>query len=577
MLADMMRGQDKEALKRSLMDHGGFTEGEAYDIMRNMFPNSVKDNGRQASLKHRNSIFEGHKEEVTRLNGDKDTITLNDFIHTNALEVLEPYLRRTAGSIALAKHLDVYKAGDIGNLIADATKNLLGAEFKSPHQIEAIRKDLQFAFDRVQGIPQEDFSPLRKAAQMFQDFNIIRLMGGAVWNQATELSQIVGSMGWKATLGANAELRSLRRDLATGRAPHDILDHLENVIGGVGAEYVERMQFSAKDDWVRNKGDTKFNRALDALDNKLSKFAKGTLDYTGMTPLMIQQKRVHAVALVNHFVNVAKGAKSKLLTPERVAWMGMSQDEFKSVLKAIDKYTAPKQGEYGKSHSMDFAKWVKESPDTHSMFMTAIHRESRRVVQENDLASMIPIMGTTLGKTVFQFQNFTMHGWNKSLMFAMNHRDWSTRSTVLHGSFLASLAYMGRTYASSIGMDSEKRKEFLDKRFSTKQIVANSFGRISQASLLPVAFDTVSPFPMFNGMRTTSDLSSIASNPTYSFINGLISLKNIPRNAMSDEYQTSSKDIQTWGKLLPLNNVVPISSFLNSIANDYPHSEHQGN
>lgn len=580
LLEDIMRGTDKDALKHSLMTNGGFDEREALAIIEDMFPTAAKgaknDSGRMASLKHRNTISETFTETWTRSDGSKVEVSLNDFIHANAFDVVEPYLRRTAGSVALAKHLDIYKTNHVDERIMEATTNKLGSQFKNHAELEKYRKDLKFAFERIQGLPQEDFSTLNKSMEMWRNFNVIRLMGGAVWNQATEMAQIIGSMGWKTTLSAIPELRALRRDIASGKAPNDILDHLENAIGGVGSEYVARLDFKASDDWVRHKGDTKFNRVLDALDTGTKKMARGVLDYTGMTPLMIQQKRVHAVALVNHFVNVAnKGEASKLFTPERLAWMGLSDADLKNVLSAIKKHTRETQGEFSKTHKMDFDGFAKENPQEYSKLMTAIHRESRRVVQENDLASMIPLMGTTLGKTVFQFMNFSMHGWNKSMLFAMNHRDWSTLSTVMHGSLFASLAYMGRTMMSASGQDEEKRQEFLDKRMATGQIVANSFGRLSQASLLPVAFDTISPFPMFSGMRTTSDLSSFASNPTYQALNGLISMKKLIRNGVSDEYQTTERDIRTWGKLLPLNNVVPISTLLNSLANDYPGSEDQ--
>ena len=578
LMEDIMRGTDKDALKASLKANGGFSDFEAQQIIDDMFPDISKagrDSGRMASLKHRNTISETYTETWTRSDGTKVEVSLNDFIHTNAFDVVEPYLRRTAGSVALAKHLDIYKAGQIDDAILDATTNKLGSEFKKPAQLAKYRKDLKFAFERIQGLPQEEFTALNKSMEMWRNFNVIRLMGGAVWNQATELSQIVGTMGWKATLSALPELRALRRDLATGKAPNDILDHLENTIGGVGSEYVARMEFTAKDDWVRNKGDTGFNRKLDALDTGTRKLARGVLDYTGMTPLMIQQKRVHAVALVNHFVNTAKGSPSTFLSKERLAWMGLGDGDYANLLKAIDKHTTPSSGQYGKSHKMDFAAFAKEDPRAYSQFMTAIHRESRRVIQENDLGSMIPLMGTTLGKTVFQFMNFAMHGWNKSLQFSLNHRDWSTLSAVLHGSLFASIAYMGRTLMTAQGMEGDKQREFMEKRLATGQIVANSFGRLSQASLLPVAFDTISPYPLFNGMRTTSDLSSMASNPTYQAVNGLISMKKLIRNGISDEYQTTEKDVKTWGKLLPLNNVYPVSTILNSLANDYPSSEEQ--
>lgn len=579
LLEDMMRGTDKESLKASLKANGGFDDAGAQAIIDDMFPSIAKassDSGRISSLKHRNTIDETFRETWDRADGTKVEVGLNDFIHSNAFDVVEPYLRRTAGSVALAKHLDIYKANHIDDAIMEATTNKLGSEFKNQAELAKYRKDLKFAFERIQGLPQEDFTALNKSMEMWRNFNVIRLMGGAVWNQASELSQIVGSMGWKTTLQALPELKALRRDIATGKAPNDILDHLENTIGGVGSEYVARMEFKGSDDWVRHKGDTAFNRKLDALDTGTKKLAKGVLDYTGMTPLTIQQKRVHAVALVNHFVNAAQeGKASSFMTPDRLAWMGMGEGDLAKVLSAIKKHTKEADGEFSKSHKMDFDGFQKENPQEYSKFMTAIHRESRRAVQENDLASMIPLMGSTLGKTVFQFMNFSMHGWNKSLMFAMNHRDWSTLSTVLHGSLFASLAYMGRTMLGSQGMDAEKRQEYLEKRMGAKQIVANSFGRIAQVSLLPVAFDTISPYPLFSGMRTTSDLSSFASNPTYQAVNGLISMKKLIRNGVSDEYQTTSKDVRTWGKLVPLNNVYPISGFLNSLANDYPNSENQ--
>lgn len=576
MLDDLLKGTDRDALKNSLMLNGGYSEAEALRIMDDMIPGRATDAGRtMASLKHRNTIRETHTEQWTTKDGTKMEVSLNDFIHSNAFDVVEPYLRRTAGSVALAKHLDIYKMGDIDRVIAEATGNKLGQEFKSIPDIQKLRKDLKFAFERVQGLPQEEFSTLNKGLEMWRNFNVIRLMGGAVWNQASELSQIIGTMGWKTTLAALPELRALRRDIATGKAPHDILDHLENTIGGVGSDYVARLEFKAGDDWVRNKGDTRFNRWLDSADTGTRKLAKGVLDYTGMTPLMIQQKRVHAIALVNHFVNVANGKAAGFLTKDRLAWMGMSEDDFGKVLSGIKQFTKPADGEFSKTFKMDFAGWQKADPESYSKFMTAIHRESRRVIQENDLGSMIPLMGTTLGKTVFQFMNFSMHGWNKSLMFAMNHRDWSTLSTVLHGSLFASIAYMGRTLLGAGGMEADKRQQYLDKRMSVGQIVTNSFGRISQASVLPNMFDTISPYPLFSGMRTTSDLSNLASNPTYQAINGLLSMKKLIRNGVSDEYQTTEKDIRTWGRLLPLNNVFPVTTFLNHLANDYPHNEKQ--
>lgn len=580
LMGDLLQGTDREALKQSLVLNGGYSEAEAMFIIKDMIPSRSSDSGAlQANFKHRSSINEKYTETLQTADGQSIKMGLNDFTNSNALTSMEIYLRRTAGNVALSEHLGIHKVGDISKAIHAATENKFGSSERASADVARNRGDLKFAIDRIQGIPQEEFTGLNKALEMWRNFNVIRLMGGTVWNQAAEMSQIVGSMGWRAVLAAIPELRSLSRDMATGKAPHDILEHLENTIGGAGSEFIKRMDFKLSDDWVRNKGDTAWNRRLDAMDTKLKQVAKGTLDYTGMTPLMIQQKRVHAVALVNHFVNDATGkAKSTFLTADRLAWMGMDKEAFDAVQASLKKYTSPTKGEYGQTFKLDFENWVKESPDTHAKFMEAIHRETRRVIQENDLASMIPIMGTTLGQTVFQFMNFSMHGWNKSLMFAANHRDFSTLSTVMHGGLFSALAYMGRSMVSSVGMTDEQKTKFMTERMSTKQIVANSMGKIAQASLLPNLYDSTLgnlTGTMFSGMRTTSDISSIASNPTLSAINGVLSLGKIGKNAISGESQTTQHDIKQWGKLLPLNNVAPISTLLNSLANDYPISAKQ--
>ena len=574
LLEELMRGQDKDALKHSLIHNGGFSETEAKKIMEDMFPTKAKDTGSlMASLKHRNTIDETHVETWKSKSGDTVQIGLNDFIHSNAFDVIEPYLRRTASSVALAKHLDVYKVGDIDRLIEGATHNKLGNEYMHKVDVDRYRKDLKFAFERIQGIPQEDFTGLNKSLEMWRNFNVIRLMGGAVWNQMNELAQITGSMGWKATLAAIPELRALKRDIATGKAPHDFLDHLENTIGGAGSEYVARLDFKAADDWVRHKGDTKFNRWLDKADNGLKKVARGVLAYTGMTPLMIQQKRIHAIALVNHWINHAHGKiESKFLNPERLAWMGMDEAQAKEVFNALKTYATPKNGLFSKTFKIDVDRWIKESPETHSRFMTAIHRETRRAIQENDLASMVPIMGTTLGQTMFQFMNYTMQAWNKQLMHSLNHRDMVSAMSLSHGLMISAVTYFGRTMVESIGKSEEERQKFMEDRLNGKQWLSNTVGRVSQASMLPTLFDTVSPVPLFNGMRTTSDVSNIASNPTLSAVNTLLSMKKIVANAASSERQTTEADVKQWLKLAPLNTTVVFSNIYNMLASEFPQS-----
>lgn len=573
-LENMLRGFDRDSLKESFIKHGNMTEDEATQLLAQMFPKKDKANPLTKNLKSRSSLDETYSEQILMPDGTTHTMSLNDFIDTRTFDVLEAYLRRTAGSVSLANQMDVYKASDIERLIKNATEQSFGSALPGD-RITAVRENLNFTFDRVLGRPVEQFTVGNKLLEMWRGFNVTRLMGGAVYNQVQELSQIIGSMGWKTTLKAIPELRALVRDAKSGKVANEMLDQLENLTGGAGADLLRRTDFSPRDEWVRQRGDTALNQWLDRADNALSQTSSGVLKYTGMTGVMIQQKRIHAIAMINHFVEAANG-KKLAFSADRLAWMGLDPQDTQKVLDGIKSYHSPKQG--SRVGSVDFEKWQANDPETYAKFIVAYQREARRVVQENDLASMIPIMGKGWGQTLFQFMNFSLQGWNKSMMFAMNHKDYQTLSTVLHGSMFAAATYIARTNAQMAGMSAEERADFAEKRLSTKQIVANSIGRIAQVSIMPMLIDsTIAPTPIFSGARTTSNVTDfVGSNPTLSAISSALAMpRKIALAAASDEVQVSEKDVRNWMKLLPMNNVVGISNVLNSIAADYPNSDKQ--
>lgn len=571
---DMLKGYDKEALKDSLMRVGKMTDGEAQDLIDAMFPRKDGTGALTRNLKRRSVIDEMYTEDIQLKDGTNYSMSVNDFIDTRTFDVLNAYFSRTAGAISLANNLDVYKQSDIAKSILKATEAGFMTNMNES-QLASLRKNLQFTFDRILSRPVENFTPFNKSLEMWRSFNVTRLMSLAVFNQVIEMSQIIGMMGWKTTLKAIPELGKLVRDVKTGKVANDILDNLENIMGGAGADIIRRHDFSLRDDWVREVGDTPFNRWLDKADNLISRGADGVLKYSGMTGLMVQQKRIHAIAVVNHFLDVANGTKKMAFTPERLAWMGLEPSDVDAILANMKQFHKAPRGNK-KLGTVDFDAWNAADPESYSKFIVAFQRESRRVIQENDLASMVPIMGTGLGQTMFQFMNFSLQGWNKSLLFAMNHKDFATLSTILHGSMFAAISYIARTNLQMAGMSPSEQREFANKRLSSQQIVANSFGRIAQVSLLPVLIDsTIAPTPIFSGARTTSNVTDfLGSNPTVSSLSTLLAMpRRLTRNALSDEYQTTEKDVQQYFRLLPLNNAIGISQYLNSIAADYPSRE----
>ena len=582
-LTDMVRGQDRPALMESLKDILNLEDDEAARLA-DVITGQTKDaNGQlSGSLKHRSNINEKFVGGVgTAIEG----VSLKDFVKTNAFNITEGYNDRMSGLISLAKNMDIYRVSDISKAIGEAVKDTeVGAGGITPKQgrnqlLTNAAKDLQFAFDRILGVPQvEGFSPWRKGAEMLRNFNVIRLMSGAVYNQLVETSTLAGTVGWKAMIKSVPEMGGLFRDMTTGNLSNEVLNHIENYTGGAGGEYLQRLDYASHTAWRDHMGDTKAAGVLDKLDYLISKGASGVLNKTGMTGLMVQQKRNFALSFVNGLIDISHGIEhggAAYLTKERLAHLGYSEEDFGKLKVALKKYTSETQEGVilPEIKKFDIKGFMGEEPELHHQLMTAVMRESDRVIQENDLAAMVPFMGTTVGQLGFQFMGFSMQAWNKQLMYSMHHRDAATVNTMFHGLFFGTLVYSARIYQQSLGMEESARKEYLAKHLTPAKAIANGFSRMGASSMLPNLASTFIPnaAELFSGGRTTSDLSGLMSNPTLGLANSVITLaKKSVTNPLDPQKQFNRADMNSLSKLMPLNNMIGINNVLNSINSHYP-------
>ena len=576
LISGLLQGRDLDAMRESLMTHGGFTAHDADTIIQGMKPVDTDKGAVTSNLKHRNFIDESYVDGVTGL-------SLKDFVDTNATRVMRGYVDRQAGAISAAHHLDIYKQGDWSAALAKATSPGLGTHLTEA-QIEEMRTLLQFSYDRLIGVPVENPTKVGKVMEMFRNFNVIRLMGGAVFNQMSEMGQVLGSLGLGVVSRAIPEYSRLKAAIKAGAAT-DEAKFFKDLYDGVGATLTERMDFGASDDWVKLTGqnDT-FTKSLDWLDNGLRKGASGLLKYTGMTKLTAIQRKVHATGMVNHIMDLARtqtvrtsaggtvnvGKESALFSKERLAWMGMTEADFTALKSALLKHEKADK-------STMWAKMQQDDPDLYAKLITAIHRESKRVVQENDLGSMVPIMGKGAAQTFFQFQNFAFQAWNKAMLHGMHQRDGVAFAQMAYTSMFGSLVYMARQQAQSMGMDETTRAEFMEKQFNPVKVsIGGGIFRTAQASLMPNIVGTVLPTDWLQGTKTTSDVTSIFSAPAVQTVKAVGSMIKDPmRAALDDEYQIAQRDVKQWSRLIPFNNFLGQSLIGNFLAKDFPSSNNE--
>lgn len=578
LLSDLVSGVDKNALKMSLMKNGGMSEGEALNVIEDMFPSKPKKSAvANSNLKGRTDINETYTATMMTKDGEQIEVSLNDFTDTNLEKNLHSYFKRMAGDIAFAHKIDIYNNSGWENLLNKTVRRDLGdPELIPEEKLNKWRKDLNWYRDMVKGIPQEASTWWTRSLDMAMKYNVVRLMGMAGLNQAIEWGNLVGSLGHSSLIRAGKDLDGLYRDARTGAAPNDIVDQIENLTGGAGSDFVKHAGIGNEDHWVRNGGDTKWNQRLDKASTLLSRSAHKVYKYNGMLGQMVQQQRMFTIGAVNHWFKIATGeAKSSFwLTPKRLSWMGIDDNMFTRITENIRKYATAKEGVSGQeAKTVDFSKWQKEDAESMWHFLWGMERESRRVVQENDMASALPLFDGSIGKAFFQFQGFGFHAWDKALMHGLSQKDYVIFSSIMHGGFVASLQYIGRTYMATLGMSQDTKRKYLERRLTAQQIVANSYGRVGFASILPQLVDTISPTPVFAGMRSTTDISSVFSSPVFQLINSGIATKKYIRNALSEDYQTTGRDVKATFNLLMLNNIPPMSILGNALAGKFPNTE----
>lgn len=570
---NMLRGFDRVSFKDSLIKIGGINPNDADRIIASMGkPSKGSDVGAfNGSLKRRSILDESYTEKILLKDGTTSEMSYRDLFDTDTVGLINQYFNKQAGAVSFSNNTGIYSIQGAKQIIAELTERGFGSKV-TDEQLSKMRKHLEDIVDMHLGRPLEDFTTMNKSLQMVADYNILTKAGMFVLNQITEMSQLLGSSMRRSVLRAVPEMGSLIRDTKTGKVSNEVIDALENLSGGPGTILLHHNPLSPSRVWTREKGDTPFNRWLDKGDTLLKAGTHNLFKYTGMTGVTMMQQRLMAVAMVNHFVDHAVNGKKLNISSDRLAWMGLGPEDAKAVMAGISQYHKTGKGRLGE---VDFTRWSQDDPKTFSKFIVAYQRESARVIQDNDLASMVPVMGKQIGKTVFQFMGFPLQAWNKSMLFAVNHRDMQTLNTVMWAIGFNMLMYTARTQVQMANMSAEEKMDFAEKRLSTSQIMLNAVGRIPQLSVLPNLFDTVSPVPLFSGMRTTTDLTDFVSgNPTLSTISSaLTSTKKLARNTGSEEYQTTEKDVKALFRLLPLNNVIGASAIINSVSSEFPSRE----
>ena len=506
----------KDQLKTRLGD--AFPEGEELieEALTGLFRSGKADTSTRSKFRVR--FDEGHSTPIYGADGQPSgTFRFTDLIENNAALLTSDYLREMSGRIGLARQgleseASWQKAMDTARAAAS------GQEGTNMAALEEHLDTLNLFRNATLGRPLragKDFPKLRRAARLMRNYNFARVMGMVGLAQWSELGNVLGTAGWRATLKHVPALRQIMKRAKSGQLSDAFQRELEDAVG-IGADDLLHDPFGRVDEFgaieeARWRG----------VDRKMAKVNEAVANWSLMTPTTNALERLAARAMTQHLADMAAG-RIKGLNPERLKALGLEGDMLGRVLDHLKPTSAGGKVELleggvsgAKVNRLNLDQW---DSDVSYAFRMAMQRYVRRAIQKNDPGDLFKFMTTDMGKLIFQFRTFAAVSFAKQLVHGVRHHDIHTFNSFLTAMLLGGLSYTATVYASGVARgDSEK---YLGERLTPAEVAKGAFYRAGFSSLLPQIADTLlytgGYDPMFAHTRSTGlSTQLIWGNPTF--------------------------------------------------------------
>ncbi|MDT3382482.1 hypothetical protein RNI52_34470 [Labrys neptuniae] len=597
-----LHGADRDTLKKALQDlASGLSEKEVDHILQVVTPKPT-DGATTSHAKRRAPYKNASTVKIAARDGTVSDFKMADLFRSDYLENYRSYTRTMSGNIAMALvrrenpnwHPELNP--DVPRYLIDgitgpADFDRMVNEMKSvwdgmdhiPYEkrIEAANreeKNLRWMYDRIVGKPEEfDSTRWGKAARLLRDYNFTRVMNQVGLAQVGELAGATAQLGLKATMQSVPAIRMFLRNARTGQLSDDFAREMESLTA-MGSEV-----FHGSFKHVEDSNGIQVNRSgqsalLNKVEDKLHTAKRITLYASGMAGIDTASRRLASYGTFNKIVNAAiedGQGRASGLNLERMRALGLSDDMTKRIFGQIRKYSTEVEAD-GSSRTYKtggFDKW--DDREAFSHLRSAVWRWSRQVIQENHLGQTNPFLSSPMMKIISQFRVFMLGSHTTQLLRNLNIRDMSAFSSMMMTSIFGTMAYAAQVHLNSIGRSD--REDYLKERLSFAKLSAAFVQRGSWSSIIPQLADTglqVFGQKAFFDTRASGTGSGLFGNPTLDLIGGVPkALGGFSRAAMGDGYAQS--DARNAARLLPFQNMLPITALLNAMISSQPERVHQ--
>lgn len=490
-----------------------------------------------------------------------ETLRFDDLLENNIETMFLTYAREISGHVAFMRTMGIRSDADWEKLMMRAAQELPQAdEEKTLRRLQNTRKVIL-----GRSVEASPGSTGNRVGRVLMDWNFLRLMGQMGFAQLAETGNIL-KYGPKEAIQQIGALREIRRDMLSGKLKDDLAREVEEFWAS-GTDLLTNTMHGRHIDHALDIGqsDGILGKIEAAQDVSKYYFQNASL----MGPVNTALQRMGTRTILQKFTNMAFG-EGKEVTKQRMASIGLDEAMTERIFKQIRAHAKTEKGKLGnyKLRKMNIEQW--DDHKARDALIFAVNRESRRLIQENDVGAMPSWMDHLGWKMAFQFRSFTLGAWTQQTLHNLRMKDAQTLLTVLFNSMAAGTAYMAQNYLNSFGR--EDRQEFLERRLSWEEVAKASFSRAGYASIVPMLADTaITPFadPMFNQRSSNLASSFIMGNPTASLFQSAMQAYKSPR-AFQDDYDYSEEDARALTSLLWFSNVTGVRNGLQALRNGLP-------
>jgi len=464
-----------------------------------------------------------------RLNGR--TFRLDDLFNNDLLSINTMYSRQIGGRVGFSKATGgkIKSTSDIEKLLAEATEEALvlegGAQKIEMSNIARMKAYADYLLGHGSLADNPHLSEDTQAFMKFlRDVSFARLMGQVGYSQMSEIGTAVGALGFRAFL---AQAPRALRHVFSNYKPGASVSH-DNLVGvlsdtlALGDMHIQaRMRtmsrqldsenaYGARDNTPGSSGtQTAVGgappeqgwRAKAGLAARIGELgARATSLLGGLQPITDFSQMATATALIAQFARNAKAGQAL----NTHVW-GINQNAGRLLGMGIDDEWSARITDMLNEAAVYNDAGILETLNIHGAsdqaavdhMLTAVYRESRRIIQEGDLGTSRAEFAGPIVRTLLQFRSFVLNSHVKQMMYGANMRDAQAGSEFLMSTLFSGIGQMSKYQLMTLGMGEERREEFLEYSLGSPgedriaKVMASALRYSSHIGLLPDAVDTI--------------------------------------------------------------------------------------